>query len=522
MRQAHLRRRRLLPLLASALLLAACQGAPPAAPGQPYAYTIGRGRGRVALTPRFVQATQAPAARRLQAQIAPRSVADIDRLVVDFVRVVYDEDGSTEIDEVAQGQITLQAAEIFNTVVVGDLANNTRYRFRAKAFAVNGALISDEAGSFVDLQVGTDDALVAGELKVRLSDVPFSGRASSTGLDVVAGGLSYPLEVGVHVTPAKGVTTVAGYGTPGFADSGEGYGGRLNEPAGLGVGADGSIFVADALNRRIRRYTPDGKLRTVAGDGDDDNDDGALPEASFRAPADVVEAADGRLFVVDSEDGTIRVVDRPQDEVTTFVTGLAGPRGLAIAPNGHVWVSDTDANGVVEYTADGTVVRRYGHPGLQPGFFDGSPTSARFDQPWGLACAPDGTIYVADRGNHAIRQIDPDGSISTYAGDGGMGSGNGDGEGSAAQFNGPTDLALDGDGTLYVADTGNHRIRRIDRFGTDDFAGSAQGYTNSLSLQFARFNRPSGLAVDVKGLVFVADTGGHYLRRIQAVGRDPG
>jgi len=166
----------------------------------------------------------------------------------------------------------------------------------------------------------------------------------------------------------------------------------------------------------------------------------------------------------------------------------------------------------------------------EPGHLDGPGARARFDGPAGIAVAADGSIYVADSRNHTIRRIAPDGSVSTVAGRPGAGGlgGFADGPADKARFSAPAGVAVAPDGALLVADTGNHRIRRISGDGFvstyagadtphDDLGRPMGGHRDGPSAQ-ALFRYPMGLVVDEEGSVYVADAGNHRVRRIAPTG----
>jgi sugar lactone lactonase YvrE len=156
------------------------------------------------------------------------------------------------------------------------------------------------------------------------------------------------------------------------------------------------------------------------------------------------------------------------------------------------------------------------------GAVDGPAASARFNQPFGLAHDGAGNIYMADTGNHTIRRIAADGSFSTIAGSAGS-SGNSDGSGAAARFSSPRGIFMAPDGDLYVADTGNDRIRRVTVAGVvTTYAGSSQGYLDSATPLAARFRLPQKLVVTAGGDVIVADTGNNRMRRILRAGNGAG
>jgi hypothetical protein len=156
----------------------------------------------------------------------------------------------------------------------------------------------------------------------------------------------------------------------------------------------------------------------------------------------------------------------------------------------------------------------------QSGSEDGPSSSARFDSPLGVAVATNGVIYVADCGNHTIRAITPDGAVSTIAGLAGSWGSN-DGAGAVARFNGPTGLALDAEGNLFVSDSNNHAIRKIIPNGNvTTFAGVPleNGFING-DRHAAKFFQPAELAFDIHGALYVADSMNHAIRKISVDGQ---
>ena len=150
--------------------------------------------------------------------------------------------------------------------------------------------------------------------------------------------------------------------------------------------------------------------------------------------------------------------------------------------------------------------------GSTVGFRDGDSRSAEFDKPTGVAVDAEGNVYVADQLNHRIRKITPEGLVSTLAG---STEGFRDGSGASAQFNYPVDVAVDTEGNVYVADWQNHLIRKITAEGlVSTLAGSTVGFRDGIGTS-AQFNRPSGVAVDTEGNVYVADSDNNRIRRIE-------
>ena len=199
----------------------------------------------------------------------------------------------------------------------------------------------------------------------------------------------------------------------------------------------------------------------------------------------------------------------------TVTAGFADPFGVAIAPDGAIYVADAgEAPRIRRISPDGTVSTVAGG---ERGFVDGTAGAARFDTPSGLAVDGAGTLYVADTGNNAIRRITHDGVVSTVAGGGAAGYR--DGPATQAQFNGPVGVAVDAAGRLLVADTYNDRIRVVGPDGTvATLAGSGiTGASDGAALD-AQFNTPCGIAIDNTGGVLVADTGNMVLRLISPSG----
>ncbi len=194
---------------------------------------------------------------------------------------------------------------------------------------------------------------------------------------------------------------------------------------------------------------------------------------------------------------------------------FADPFGVAVAPRGTIYVADGgDNNRIRTIAPDGTLATLAGG---REGYADGKGAAARFHTPSALALDHLGNLYVADTGNHAVRRIAPDGVVTTLAGNGQPGFA--DGKGDAARFNGPVGIAVDDAGVVYVADTYNDRIRRIAPDGTvTTVAGGGRPGGQDGPAATALFDTPSGIAVGAGSTLFIADTGNHAVRRIDAGG----
>ncbi|HUL53452.1 MAG TPA: immunoglobulin domain-containing protein [Opitutaceae bacterium] len=182
---------------------------------------------------------------------------------------------------------------------------------------------------------------------------------------------------------------------------------------------------------------------------------------------------------------------------------FSAPGGLAIDSAGNLYVADTGNSTIRKITPDGVVTTLGGTAGTE-GSADGIGSAARFNRPAAVAADAAGTIYVADTGNHTIRKIAPDGTVSTVAGSAGN-PGSADGTGTEARFNGPEGVAVDASGNVYVADTGNHTLRRFAPGGeVSTVAGSAGSFGDADGVgSAARFNQPAGLTVDPGGTIYV-------------------
>ena len=336
-----------------------------------------------------------------------------------------------------------------------------------------------------------------------------------------------PEDAPLNVAREWVVTTLAGSAF-GFAD-GLGPAARFFAPRCVAVTPLGILYVSDTWNHRIRRIDPrTGVVTTLAGSGVQGFADGVGPAARFRSPRGIAVTSSGILYVADAWNHLIRQIDPATGTVTTlagsgaegFADGVGvaaqfnGPLGIAVAPSGVLYVSDSRNRRIRQIDpATGTVTTLAGSGAN--GFLDGVGAAAQFSLINSLTVAPSGVLYVADSGNSRIRQIVPaTGVVTTLAGSGAEGFA--DGVGVAAQFNSPFGLALTPSGLLYVADMWNHRIRQIDlatRAVTTLAGSGVVGFAEGIGVA-ARFNQPSGIAVTPSGVLYVIDTGNQRIRQI--------
>jgi hypothetical protein len=338
------------------------------------------------------------------------------------------------------------------------------------------------------------------------------------------------------------VTTTAGMGgTHGSAD-GTGRDALFQLPSSVAVDSSGNIYVADQGNSSIRKVTSTGVVTTLAGlSGNVGSANGTGPTARFYGPSGVTLDSAGNLYVTDTINSTIRKVT-PEAVVSTFA-GTAGfdsdgnplhgfanatgsgarfyyPTAITIDSATNLYVADTFNGAIRKVTSTRVVSTVAGSPHLDadgllplPGSADGTGTAARFFRPSGIAVDSATNIYVADTFNHTIRKIDPAAVVSTLAGVAGL-AGSADGIGAVARFNYPSGLALDSGGNLFIADAANNTIRKMTPGGVVTTLGGMPGTTGSADGQgsVARFYYPAGVALDSAGTLYVAD---YYLSTIR-------
>jgi sugar lactone lactonase YvrE len=272
------------------------------------------------------------------------------------------------------------------------------------------------------------------------------------------------------ISPTGIVTTFAGSaGLQGSVD-GTGTIARFSQPYGVSVDPGGNIYVADYGNQTVRKITSSGAVTTLAGlSGSSGSADGSGNAARFDGPAQTATDSMGNIYVADSRNHTMRKIT-PAGSVTTLAgsapyTGSTDdigtgarfnfPNGIAVGGDGNAYIGDTNNYTIRKIDSAKVVSTAAGTPGVN-GSADGVGKSARFSGPYGVAADNSGNVYVAD--SFSIRKITADGKVTTLAGiPNNPGSGNGTAQG--AQFSRPTGIAVDGKGNLFVADTNNNTIR---------------------------------------------------------------
>ncbi len=368
------------------------------------------------------------------------------------------------------------------------------------------------------------------------------GQPTSVAVDA-DGNVYFTSHNSVFKVDGKGVlTTVAGSGRPDFqGDGGPAVKAALNQPNGLAIDSKGNVYVSDYGNHRIRWITPDGNIKTYAGNGNvgSGGDGGALSSATFTFPRGLALDSAGNLYIADFGANVVREITAAGKISTIAGTGTAGfsgdaaaataatlsrPSGVAVDSAGNIYISDTGNQVVRKITTDGNINTFAGSNSLGAGFAGdtGAATSAQLNLPEALVIDKAGSVYISDYANALIRIVIPDGTIGTYAGTGSSPGFSGDGgAASSAQLNGVLGMAIDTAGNFFIADYYNLRIRKISpskvittvpRGRVVSFGGDGGQATQAV------LGTPYGIAVDASGNVYFSDFENFRVRKIAANG----
>jgi uncharacterized protein (TIGR03437 family) len=359
-------------------------------------------------------------------------------------------------------------------------------------------------------------------------------------------------------TPTYTITTLAGNGTQpggGTGDAGPATSAELNVPTAAVIDPKGNLYIADSANHRVR-YVTGGTITTAAGNGTagyyGDNGtsgaDGKAGDAELNTPSGVVLDSSGNLYIADTVNNVIRMVT-PGGVITTVVgtngytgnsfNGDGGPATLAALfhpssmlydPAGNFYIADTANNAIRKVTAKTGIITTVAGTGDPTGLYNGDnhpAVKATLNHPVGIALDASGNLYIADTGNHVIRKVTyPSGIITTVAGNGTPGyAGDGKKVSIATQLNSPKGVAVDSSGNIYIADTTNSRIRMI---GTDNTINTIAGngvaaYSGDNGpATTASMKFPSQISIDTKGNIYVADTNNNVIRLLTPSGSTGG
>jgi len=412
-------------------------------------------------------------------------------------------------------------------------------RAQVAAWAVSSGLISGTPTAAPRLPVPVA-ATVA---------VPMPTRTGITGRRPIAVGLALVLAIGLgaflaiprFMTASRAsMVTIAGLGSSGFSgDGGPATAAQLDRPISLAFDKGGNLYVADSSQTlstagvldgytRIRRIDGTGKIQTIAGGGTLDPDASAYAPAVHFGPeswitidgSDVIYLSEsgvtsyGPQFVAAVDSGVLRLIagspaGRPGysgDGGPAVGAALDQPRGVAVDFAGNVYIADSLNNVIREVRRDGTIDTVVGNGQRGDSGDGGGPKSAELFAPVVVAIAHDGSLFIADTNNNRVRRIDHGGNIVAFAGTGRPSFGGDGGPATAADLNLPTGLAFDNAGNVYIADSGNNRVRKVSPNGTiTTIAGDGTR---------AVLAAPSAVAISSSGALFIADTDNHRVVKL--------
>jgi trimeric autotransporter adhesin len=417
------------------------------------------------------------------------------------------------------------AVTVDGSILIADTANQ-----RIRRIASNGTIttvagtgtrgFSGDAGPAVASRLNSPSGVVTGQ----------------DGSILIADTLNYRIR---RVAQNGTISTIAGTGTRGFGgDGGAATSAVIGFTYSIAIADDGAILIGDSP--RIRRIAPDGKISTLAGGGASGliGDGGQATEAGLSAPRGIAVMGDGGILIVES--GTFRVRRVAPDGIISTVAGigtrrvygdggeateagLSFPYNVAIAPDGAILIADSFNRRIRRIAPDGSISTVAGGGERSNGVGDGGPAvDAVLLFPTDIAVARDGTIVIADTGDHRVRRVAPDGIITTVAGSGEGGFGGDGGDATLALLRSPYAVAVEADGAILIADSGNNRIRRLATDGTiSTVAGSAaSGFGGDGGQAIAaRLDFPSGVAVTLDGSILIADSYNNRIRRVDTNGR---
>ncbi len=336
-----------------------------------------------------------------------------------------------------------------------------------------------------------------------------------------------------------GISTYAGTGASGSSgDGGAATAATMSGPGGVAVAANGDIYFADRNNNVVRKVTAaTGIITTVAGNGSSgaSGDGGPATAAGIKRPEDVFLTASGDLYIAESGHSRIRKVVLSTGIITTVAgsgasgsggdgglatsAGLNAPEGVVVASNGDIYIADTGNNKIRKVTALTGIITTYAGTGTAGYTGDGGLAAlAKLNQPRGVELASNGDLYIADSGNNAVRKVAALTTvITTYAGTGVAGSTGDGGAATSAKLNAPESLRLTSAGDLYIADTGNNKIRRVSTGGiitTIAGTGTAGSAGDGGSPTSAQLNAPDGIAITSTGVYYISDYSNNKIRKV--------
>jgi sugar lactone lactonase YvrE len=339
------------------------------------------------------------------------------------------------------------------------------------------------------------------------------------------------------------IRTVAGNGSAGYSgDGGIATNANLNMPAGVAVDAYGNVFIADHNNNVIRKvesfgtYGDYGVMTTVAGNGNAaySGDGAAATNASLNGPTGVAVDVYGNLFIADQANNVIREVSTNGVITTVAGNGAAGysgdggtatnamlfnPAGVVVDASGNLFIAEWSNNRVRKVSTNAIITTVAGNGASGSSGNGGAATNAELYGPLGVAVDANGNLFIADTGNNVIREVNINGIISTAVGNGRYGPPNNGGAATNSNLYYPYGIAVDALGNLFIANRGDSTIEEVNTSGIlrtvagislDGRVGSYSGDGGPATSAYIYF--PAGVAVDANGNLFIADTGNNRVR----------
>lgn len=349
------------------------------------------------------------------------------------------------------------------------------------------------------------------------------------------------------------MTLVAGNSRAGFSgDGGPAVNAELNSPQGITIDKASNIYIADSLNNRVRIVTPDGNINTFAGNGAVGQprfvgDNGPATQANLHFPGGLAVDSSGNLYIADTADNSIREVTTDGLIHTIAGNGFAGytgdaalaidstvnhPQDVTVDSAGNIYIADTGNSLIRKITTDGNINYIAGSVSTSSGISianagysgdNGVATSAGLIEPYGVAVDPAGNVYIAERADGRVRQINTKGYMYTIVGNGTLGFAGDGGKGTSAELNAPLSVALDPSGNLYISDSLNNRVRAVAGAGSGNITTVAGNGGFSYSGDggpgtHAQFNGPRAVATDAAGNLYIADTVNNVVRKVTTGG----
>ena len=382
----------------------------------------------------------------------------------------------------------------------------------------NTPTISDSKTTDTVSHLGTSDQLITSYLTGLTPNTTYYLRAYATNSAGTGYGGVLKFTTASAVTNIYAtVTTFAGSATAGYAD-GQGQGAMFNNPQGVVADSQGNIYVADSFNNYIRKITPDGTVTTFAGNGTAGYADGPAASAEFYGPAGLNIDGQGNLIVSDVGNNVIRKIDATGNVTTYTGSGNAGYNGgtdnafvyynnpidAAVTADGTMYIADKGNNAIRKVTPLAALVSTLAG-NRTAGFVDTIGTVAYFNQPSAIAIDGSGNAFVADLGNYALREVSPAGRVTTLAGN----------PKQTKLINLPSGLAFDAGGNLFITDEGGRILEYTKNAVLYVLAGklNTAGYKDGTGLA-ALFNNPQGITVDASGNIYIADQNNNCIRKI--------